>query len=113
VGLDRLQAALDELSGSAAAKAAVWTAAALICLEAGDAGKMQALAGKFREAGIACECFLEPKKAAQQYMLAEKKGIPWAVIAEGNGVTLRNLATRTDMKGLAVSEAVSVIRASI
>jgi histidyl-tRNA synthetase len=92
IGLDRLQAALEELGTASAVEA--WTLAAIVCQDGEETGRLQALAESFRSEGISCDVFLEPKKLSQQFVLAEKKGIAWAVIPAGGGITLRNIATR-------------------
>jgi histidyl-tRNA synthetase len=109
VGLDRLQAALEELAGESAG--AAWTLAAVACTGAEKAGKAQALAEQFRALGISCEVFLEPKTPGQQFMLAEKKGVPWVIVPalDGEGFTLRNIARREDRVCPGFSEAAAVI----
>jgi histidyl-tRNA synthetase len=76
------------------------------------------LAQKLREAGIPCEVFLEPRKLAQQYMAAEKKGIPWMVLpgdsaVPGSGPTLRNLATRENREGLDIEAIAELIKTAV
>ncbi|MDR2701716.1 MAG: histidine--tRNA ligase [Spirochaetaceae bacterium] len=105
IGLDRLQAALEILDAENAHAGSC--CAALACLEAGDAGKAQKAAEAFRLKGITCEVFLEPKKLTQQFMLAEKKGIPWVIIPEDDysRFTLRNIAARENKESLDVEDA--------
>jgi HPt (histidine-containing phosphotransfer) domain-containing protein len=85
--------------------------AALACLEAGDAGKAQKAAQLFRQSGISCEVFLEPKKLTQQFILAEKKGIPWMIVPQNNysRFTLRNIALRENKEDLCLEDALKVI----
>jgi histidyl-tRNA synthetase len=113
IGLDRLQAALEELGTSGAGE--TWTKAAIVCQSAGDSGKSQMLAEKFRSQDIPCEVFLEPKKLTQQFMLAEKKSIPWVIIppadsADDENLTLRNITRRENKEGLSVSGVIAIIQ---
>ncbi|MDR2552953.1 MAG: histidine--tRNA ligase [Treponema sp.] len=113
IGLDRLQAALEELGSVESGFSAAATAIA--CLKAEDSGKAQALAEGFRRRGIRCEVFLEPKKQTQQFILAEKKGIPWVIIpgTEDAGgfdrFTLRNIAARENREGLDAETAARIM----
>jgi histidyl-tRNA synthetase len=57
--------------------------------------------------------FLEAKKLAQQYMAAEKKGIPWMILPGDDpesGLTLRNLATRENREGLDIRAIVELLK---
>jgi histidyl-tRNA synthetase len=109
IGLDRLQAALEILTtGHSHADPCC---AALACMEAKDTGKAQKAAEAFRQKGISCEVFLEPKKLTQQFMLAEKKGISWMIIPEEgyNRFTLRNIALRENKEGTDIERAVKTM----
>jgi histidyl-tRNA synthetase len=109
IGLDRLLAALEALGKKTAA--ASYAKAAVICVREADSGKYQALAENLVEAGIACDVFYEEKKVTAQYILAEKKGIKYAVVhAESGAWTLRDLAARTDTKDLSVSSLAAKLR---
>jgi histidyl-tRNA synthetase len=110
IGIDRLQAALEELGRASPAEAL--TLAAIICQDGEKAGQLQALAESFRSEGISCDVFLEPKKPGQQFALAEKKGIAWAVIPGDGGITLRNIATRENREGLSAAQAVTALKAA-
>jgi histidyl-tRNA synthetase len=111
IGLDRLGAALEELgladnsTGSAAA--------AIACLEPGDAGKAQKAAEIFRQKGLYCEVFLEPKKITQQFVLAEKKGISWVLVPDyDQGLfTLRNIAGRENTEHADFEKVIEIISA--
>jgi histidyl-tRNA synthetase len=85
--------------------------AAVACMGAEKAGKAQALAEQFRALGVSCEALLEPKTPGQQFMLAEKKGVPWVIVpaSDGEGFTLRNIASREDRACFSVSEAAAFI----
>jgi histidyl-tRNA synthetase len=110
IGLDRLIAALESLG--ALKGQGSYAKAMIACVKEEDGGRYQALAEKFRTAGIDCEVFPEPKKLTQQFILAEKKGISWVIILESPpALTLRNLASRENREGLSFEEAVQAVNA--
>ncbi|MDR3172249.1 MAG: ATP phosphoribosyltransferase regulatory subunit, partial [Treponema sp.] len=111
IGLDRLIAALESLGKLASPPS--YTQAVIACVHEAEAGLYQALAGKFRDAGIPCEVFLEEGKLTKQFILAEKKGARWLVIP-GNEpltspLTLRDLGKRENREGLSWEEAAALI----
>jgi histidyl-tRNA synthetase len=109
IGLDRLIAALDSL-GRLSGRGS-YAQAAVACVREEDGGASQALAQRLRDGGINCEVFLEAKKLPQQYMAAEKKGIPWMIIpGDRGGLTLRNLAARENREGLALEAIMELIK---
>jgi histidyl-tRNA synthetase len=109
IGLDRLIAALESL-GRLAGRGS-YALAAVACLREEDGGVAQALAQRLRAGGINCEVFLERKKLTQQYMTAEKKGIPWMIIpGDSDGLTLRNLASRENREGLSLEAIAELIK---
>jgi histidyl-tRNA synthetase len=89
--------------------------AAIACVNEELGGAYQALAGKFRERGAACEVFPEAKKLAQQFALAEKKGAEFVIIpgeAPLDGpLTLREISGRRNRENLSFEEALAVISA--
>jgi histidyl-tRNA synthetase len=98
IGLDRLIAALESLEKLPPSKLC---AAAIVCVREEHSGLYQALARKFRQEGIPCEVFADSggeKQLVKQFVLAEKKGMRWAVIPGEDPlhdtVTLRDLAAR-------------------
>jgi histidyl-tRNA synthetase len=109
IGLDRLQAALEELDAENLCGA--FADAAIICTEIKNTGAAQKTAEYFRQQGINCEVFLEEKKPAQQFALAEKKGIPWVIIPDyaGSRISLRNIERRENLEDLKFEEAASLI----
>jgi histidyl-tRNA synthetase len=110
IGLDRLQAALEELDTRKDFPGRTGcAAAAVVCLDPEGPGKAQALAEAFRRRGISCEAFLEPKKLTAQFILAEKKGIPWVIIPQGEKFTLRNIAARQNTEGLDAEAAAALL----
>ena len=109
IGLDRLQAALEELGPEN--DQCGYADAAVVCQEEGAAGKAQKAAEMIRGSGINCEVFLEEKKLTQQFVLAEKKGIPWVIIPDyqTGRFTLRNIASRENREGLDLEKVISHI----
>jgi histidyl-tRNA synthetase len=116
IGLDRLIAALEALGRLE--QRVSYARIAVACLKEADAGAYQAIAERFRDAGLACEVFFTGEKLTKQYMIAEKKGIQWLVIPpsenplRGN-LTLRNLAARENSASLPVEEAVSRLKTAL
>jgi histidyl-tRNA synthetase len=113
IGLDRLIAALESL-GKLKGRCS-YACAAVACVREADSGAAQALAQQLRDAGLACEVFLEEKKLTWQYSAAEKKGIPWMIIpgdsnTGGSGLTLRNLATRENREGLDIGAVAELLK---
>lgn len=111
IGLDRLIAALEALGRSNGR--AGFARVAVACVDEGLGGDYQALAARFRSAGIACEVLPEPKKLVQQYALAERKGASWVAVAgkddlEKGRLTMRNIAARESREGVSVEEAVAL-----
>jgi histidyl-tRNA synthetase len=106
IGLDRLQAALEEIAGPGPRG---YADAALACTEGWSAGKAQVLAEQFRSRGITCEVFLEIQKPVQQFMAAEKKGIPWVIIPGEGQLVLRNIERRENREVPDVEAASAII----
>lgn len=107
IGLDRLIAALGELGISTVN--AAFLDAEILCLDEELLPHYISVATELREKGVNCEVFLSAKKMIQQYSVAEKKKIPFAVIideeAAKNGLaTLKNLSDRSEFKNLSVTE---------
>lgn len=98
VGLERLLVVMEE-RGMAGATASV-TQALVAILPNDDPLPALQLATELRAAGIRAEVTLDPKRnLMQQFLYAERKGIPYVLIAgsderAANTVTVRNLATR-------------------
>jgi histidyl-tRNA synthetase len=111
IGLDRLISALESLGNAGCGN--TYVKAAIACLNEANAGAYQILAERFRERGIPCEVFMEVDKLTRQFILAEKKGIRWLIVpgekpAESL-LTLREIKTRLDRKGLSVEDAAAVL----
>ncbi len=114
IGLDRLLAALEELSDDTSA-----TASADVLITMQDESLIahyHYLAEQFRRRGLRCEVFPESKKLGQQFAFAEKKGIPYAVICgrveyEAGTVNLRILGSRENVKDLDINGVVATIGA--
>jgi histidyl-tRNA synthetase len=116
IGLDRMLAALESLDKLPPASG--FAAAAIACVRQEDSGLYQALADRFRRAGIPCEVFTDAaddaKNLVKQFVLAEKKGHRWMIIPGADPLhsplTLRDLGARQNREGLSVKEVVGVIR---
>jgi histidyl-tRNA synthetase len=111
IGLDRLIAALETLGRLKPQNS--YAKAVIACVREEDGGACQSLAALFREGGIPCEVFLEPRKLGQQFMAAEKKGARWVLIPGEKPLetlTLRELSTRTNREGLSPGEVLDIIR---
>ncbi|MCL2043385.1 MAG: histidine--tRNA ligase [Treponema sp.] len=113
IGLDRMIAALESLDKLPAVSG--FSVAAIACIKQEDSGLYQALAAKFRQAGIPCEVLLEPASGqlVKQFVLAEKKGLRWIIIPGENPLngplTIRNLAGRKNIEGLSVDDIIAMI----
>jgi histidyl-tRNA synthetase len=116
IGMDRLFAALESLGRLD--NASGYAKAAIACLKEENSGFYQALANKFRSAGIPCEVFLEEsgegRPLTKQFIEAGKKGIAWFIIPGENPLegplTLRDLGARKNRENLSVQEIISIIR---
>ncbi|MDR1837783.1 MAG: histidine--tRNA ligase [Treponema sp.] len=118
IGLDRLIAALGSLGKLPVANGG---AVAVICVDVNHSGWYQALARKLRQEGIPCEVFTDQSQPSQggekqligQFVLAEKKGMRFALIPGGNPlsdpITLRDLATRKNSE-LSIEQAIDRIK---
>ena len=114
IGLDRMVAALESLDKLPGAEG--FAQAAIACVKAGDAGKYQMLAARFRQAGIPCEVFLDEApdgKLVKQFVLAEKKGLSFVIIPGAepleDPLAVRVIAERRTREGLSFEEAAYVV----
>jgi histidyl-tRNA synthetase len=108
IGIDRLMAGLEELGVAGGTERAA--DCMVLCLDAAHIATYQKRAQELRELGVRTDVFPEPKKLGQQFAVAETKGIPAAVIIEGEDLeretmTVRNLATRENTDGIGAVEA--------
>jgi histidyl-tRNA synthetase len=113
IGLDRLLAALESLEKLPQDNTC---ALAIACVNIEQSGIYQSLAQKFRSSGVPCEVFTDPcgeKNLVKQFVLAEKKGMRYVLIAadnfQGNTVTLRDIAARKNTE-LSVEEAIGILQ---
>jgi len=114
IGLDRLIAGLEELHAleTTTGQAQLF----ILMLDEKLNSHYQRLARRFRQEGLRVEVALEKRKLAQQFQLAERRGIPIAVIcgeaehASGT-VNLRRLETRETFDGLSLEDAVKKAKA--
>ncbi|MDR1839407.1 MAG: histidine--tRNA ligase [Treponema sp.] len=117
IGLDRLLAALESLNKLPPANNC---SVAIACVNDAKSGLYQALAEKFRHAGIPCEVFTDQSQLSQggekqlvkQFVLAEKKGMRYVLIPGENPlsdpVTLRDIAARKNSE-FSVEQAIETI----
>ncbi|MDR0583275.1 MAG: histidine--tRNA ligase [Treponema sp.] len=116
IGLDRMLAAMESLGRGPAA--ASYAAVAIACVKQEHSGFYQALAAKFRQAGIPCEVFPEDAggNLVKQFVIAEKKGLRRIIIPGENHpddpLTLRDLKIRQNREGLSFSQALEACRAA-
>jgi histidyl-tRNA synthetase len=127
IGLDRLIAAMEILEKLPQAKTCT---TAIACVNEQHSGLYQALAQRFRQAGIPCEVFTEGsgKQLTKQFILAEKKGLSWMIIPSEESfnednpknassssipdtITLRDLTLRKNIE-LSYEQAIEVIKRS-
>jgi histidyl-tRNA synthetase len=110
IGLDRLIAALESL-GQIKGKNS-YAELVIACIDETQTGAYQALAEKFRTAGIPCEVLLEEKKLTQQFILAEKKGASYIIIpgkdALKDSLTLRIIAKRENRENLSPDDVIKL-----
>ncbi len=115
IGLDRLIAGLEQL-GKVQTRGS-FLDVEIFCLDESLCVEYQALAEFLRIKGIASEVFPEAKKMNQQYMVAEKKAVPFGILmkkedAEKKVLTLKNLATRESYEGISADKAAVIITAA-
>jgi histidyl-tRNA synthetase len=112
IGLDRLIAALDELSGAEDRPAA---ADVLVTQQDPDLiAHYHGIAARLRRGGVRAEVFPEAQKLGRQFAFAERKGIGYAVICgrdefEAGTVNLRNLGDRTSREGIAIDAVAEIV----
>jgi histidyl-tRNA synthetase len=110
IGLDRLQAALNELNRKRDCRTSL--SLIVLCLDDRYLGHYHRMASTFRKSGIGSEVYPERKKLSKQFQFAEKKGLPLALICgedeiERDYVTLKDLRNRQSYERLSLQEAVS------
>ena len=108
IGLDRLIAALDELG--TLEKTHMYPHVLVLMLDEKLNAHYQRLARSLRENGLSVEVVLEKRKLGQQLKLAERRGIPLAIICgeeehSTNTVNLKKLDTRDSYDGLTIEAA--------
>jgi histidyl-tRNA synthetase len=116
IGLDRLIAALEELGRSR--RSASFAKLAIACVDEALGGRYQALAGRLREAGVACSVLTDPKKLPNQFALAEKQGAAWVLVAgpaefAAGKYNLRHLPSRSNRDGLCEAEVAAAVNAAV
>jgi histidyl-tRNA synthetase len=123
IGLDRLAAALESLGKMPERRGYAVLAVA--------GGKGQALAARFRAAGVPCEALLDgpgdggeagdtrdgtgdgpgknAKALVRQFVQAEKKGIRWVLIPGEEGLSLRDVGARQTREHLSVQDVLEIV----
>ncbi len=112
IGLDRLLAGLEQ-TGNTETRTG-FLDAEILCMDAQLMPLYQKTASFLRGEGIACEVFPDEKKPALQYSVAEKKGVPFAVLikeedAKNGTLTLKDLRTRETRENITAAEAAALI----
>ncbi|MBO5137366.1 MAG: histidine--tRNA ligase [Spirochaetaceae bacterium] len=113
IGLDRLIAGLEQIGKLQHKKS--YVDVEIFCVDSNLSAHYQLIASKLRSKNINCEVFPDPKKIAQQYTVAEKKGIPFGIIlkqeqTENNTLTLKNLFTREQFEDISIDKAIDIIK---
>lgn len=108
IGLDRLIAALDEIDKLD--RSGTGPQIGILMLSEELNSHYQKIARVFRDRGLQAEVMLQQKKLGNQFQLAERKGIPLAVICgedeqKSGCVNLKDLRTRESFDNLSVEAA--------
>jgi histidyl-tRNA synthetase len=116
IGLDRLLAALDHLGSMKGSQG--YTRVLVLDVEDALEPRCHAIARALRAQGIETEVFPERRKLAQQFAYAERKGIPFAVIAgreetERGAVQVKDLRSRESVELPATGPAGAIDAAAI
>jgi histidyl-tRNA synthetase len=109
IGLDRLLAVLESIGQLPSGKGK--TQVFIPVIDAELTGYYHKLAEMLRSEGLRVEVFHEKKKLAAQFTYAEKKGIPYAVLAGGREreqqvVQVRDFSARQNFENLSLPEAI-------
>lgn len=115
IGLDRLIAALEQLGRLE--KKTSYLDAEIFCQCEAHFIHYQKTAAALRARGISVEVFPGQKKMAQQYAVAEAKGVTWGILiseedASAGTLSLKNLKTREVTSGLTFDKAAAMILAA-
>jgi histidyl-tRNA synthetase len=113
IGIDRLMAAMEELSLLSAAGAA--PSVLVLCLEDSLLAAYHGFAQALRAAGIPAEVYPDKKKLSIQFAYAEKRGIPLALVCGANEeragtVGLKDLRSRQSYDGLTLASATEKVK---
>jgi histidyl-tRNA synthetase len=109
IGIDRLMAAMEELSLLSATGAA--PSVVVLCMEESLLASYHGFAQALRAAGIPAEVYPDKKKLSVQFAYAEKKGIPLGLVCgvdeeRAGTVGLKDLRSRESYDGLTISAAI-------
>ncbi|MCE5255652.1 MAG: histidine--tRNA ligase [Spirochaetaceae bacterium] len=113
IGLDRLLAALEALGRRQESDPVPLVLIANT--ESVSLAQLHGQAMELRKAGISSEVFPEPKKMSHQYSYAEKKGIPYALMPDGDSLArgvlpLKDLARRSTTEFGSLSSLVEFLK---
>jgi histidyl-tRNA synthetase len=114
IGLDRLLAALEEL-GSPLIKDTASSDVIILNQDEKLRPHYHKFAAQLRKSGLRCDMYLADRKMGAQFKYAEQNHIPFAILfseqeVEQQRCTVRHLATRTDYRGLNITEVVELIK---
>jgi histidyl-tRNA synthetase len=114
IGLDRLLAALEELSSPLVASASS-ADVAIFNIEGTHFPHYDRIARAMRKDGLSVAVYLLNKKQGAQYKWAETNAIPFAVLlsdedVQSSTLTLKNLKNRDVHKALSIEAAIAIIK---
>ncbi len=113
IGLDRLITAINELYKDKTYNSS--TRLLILCLDNKYTGYYHKLATLFRKNGIETEIYPEKTKLGKQFLFAEKKSIPFALICgedeiSKNRIIIKDLSKRKSYEDITVKEAIQKIK---
>ncbi len=116
IGIDRLLAALeDPRMGGTEESQIPWADVLILCLDETLTGFNTRTAAYLRKEGFRVEQYHEKKKISQQFKYAQRRSIPFAVIAgeeerAAGTVNIKHLSSRQELQGADLAEAAEFIR---
>jgi histidyl-tRNA synthetase len=113
IGLDRLLSVLEETDGGLQGRGD--PRVLILFMDERYLGQYHRFASELRSLGIGAEVYPEKKKLSRQFQMAEKKGIPFALICGEEEMkrgitTLKDLETRKSYEDLTVEKAAQTIK---
>jgi histidyl-tRNA synthetase len=118
IGLDRLLAAMEDpqlIKNLLETVPGSWADVIILCMSESYTGFYAKTAAEFRAAGFKAEIYHTQKKLAQQFKYAEKRSIPFAVIAGANEIekghiNIKNLTNFEEIQDITIFEAIRFMR---